>query len=176
MISVSNEKEFIALYEEYFDRIYNYVRRSVPNREVAEDIASNVFVNALEFIKKRKTVIKNFPAWIYKIASNELIFYHKYNRRVKKISMEQMELDTGQPLANGSRNPLDKYADFMVVKQAMHKLKPKERILIQMHFFENMNYEEMGEILAMNQNTLRSSMHRAMKKLTGLLKTRLDKV
>ncbi|HEQ72575.1 MAG TPA: RNA polymerase subunit sigma-70, partial [Spirochaetia bacterium] len=73
MHAVSNEHEFMLLYDEYVGKIYNFILRSVLHRETAEDLTATVMTNALSSIKRRRILIQNFSAWLYKIATNELI-------------------------------------------------------------------------------------------------------
>jgi RNA polymerase sigma-70 factor (ECF subfamily) len=169
MISVSNEREFMAQYDEFYDRIYNYIFRSILHTETTEDLTSNTFFKALRYIRKKNTRVKNFSAWIYKIATNEILSHLKYKRGKKTVSIDDEKLSLGKVLADEKCNPVDKYVDFLMVKEALGKLKDIERIMVEIHFFEGKDYSEMSQVLNMKESTLRSRIHRLLKKLKKLL-------
>ena len=166
--SNENEKSFLKLYDKYYKKIYNYIFRSILHKETAEDLTSNTFFKALDYIKKKNPKIKNFSAWIYKIATNELLMHLRYKRTKNIISLDD-EAQLQNILKDDRINPIDKHIDFLTVKKAMENLKPLEMIMIDMHFFENKNYSEMSKVLKIKENTLRSKMHRILQKMNKLL-------
>ena len=78
MINVKNGDidSLVPLFDKYHIKLYNFFLRLTRNRETAEDLTSNTFFKALDYIKKKNPKIKNFSAWIYKIATNELLKHH----------------------------------------------------------------------------------------------------
>jgi RNA polymerase sigma-70 factor (ECF subfamily) len=165
MQSVGNEQEFMLVYDEYFNKIYNFVLRSVLHRETAEDLTGTIIINALSYIKTKKTVINNFSAWIYKIATNELISYHNKKRGKKILSINDDLLNLEELVADPKSPDAQALTDFFTVKQAMEKLSAAEAVIIDMHFFEGKSYEEMASILNQKEPTIRSKVHRILKKL-----------
>ena len=139
------------------------------NRETAEDLTSSTFFKALNNIKEKKPKIKNFNAWIYKIATNEVLMHHRYMKGKKTFSIDDDDMNLHNILESKSGTKVDKYIDFLSVKKAMKQLKPIENIIINMYFFENKDYSEISEILKINSNTLRSKLHRILKKLNKIL-------
>ena len=164
-ITVKNEQELINLYDEYYNKIYNYLRKKVSNRETAEDLTSSVFLSALSFIKKKKQIIHFFSVWIYRIATNELIKYLNKKKKQKTISMHKGENPLEQKLKNGKSEFEKKFVEFHTIKKALEKLPPKDAAVVHMHFFEGKEYSELSQILKMKETTLRSIIHRALKKL-----------
>jgi len=167
----SNEscKSFVELYDKYYNKIFNYIYKSVLNKETAEDITSNTFLKALNNIKEKNPKIGNFNAWIYKIATNEVLMHHRYMKDKKTFSIDDEEMQLHNLLESKHANKIDKYIDFISVKNAMKNLKPIENIIINMYFFENKDYAEISGILNINSSTLRSKLHRILKKLNKLL-------
>lgn len=52
------------------------------NKELAEDLVSQVFLKVLKNISQFKS--DNFAAWLYTIARNTIIDYYRSNRETKK--------------------------------------------------------------------------------------------
>jgi len=169
MISVKNENEFIALYDDYFPKIYNFIMRTVSSPEAAEDLTSDTFINELEYIKTKNVEIKNFSAWIYKIATNEVLKYLNSKRKKSTLSMDDEAAKLDKYLVDERSDKTEEFTKYWTVKQALEKLKPEEAVIVEMHFFEDKKYEEMAEILKLKETTIRTRVHRILKKLEKII-------
>jgi RNA polymerase sigma-70 factor, ECF subfamily len=167
------EKSFTELYLKYYDPIYNYIFRNVFNKEIAEDIISNTFFNALNYIKKKNPKIDNFNAWIYRIATNEILQYKKRLKKKNTLTLEEERIELQKFPESDILNNLESYNDFIILHDELKNLKPVEKALITLHFFENKNYSEISEVLNIRENTLRPMMSRTLKKLQKKLKGKL---
>src|SRR3990170_3288855 len=68
-----DKRDFETFYRANVDRIYRYLFFRVGgNREVAEDLVSDVFMKALEHFETYDPAISK-SAWIYRIAHNRLV-------------------------------------------------------------------------------------------------------
>ena len=162
------EKSFFNIYDEYYDKILNYLYRSISSRETAEDLTGNTFLKAFDYLKRTKIKIENLSGWLYRIASNELISYYRYNsKRKDNVSYQNGFGQHDNP--EGKKKGLNGHLEFVDVKDKLEMLKPIEKIIITMHFFENRDYKEMSDILNIKEETLRSKIHRTLKKLYKLL-------
>ena len=160
------EKSFFNIYDQFYDKILNYLYRSTSNRETAEDLTGNTFLKALDYLKRKKIKIENLSGWLYRIASNELISFYRYNsRRKNNIPYENGVHDN----TNGKNKGLNGHLEFVDIKDKLEMMKPMEKIIINMHFFENRDYKEISDILKIKEDTLRSKVHRTLKKLHKLL-------
>jgi len=176
MIVNSNEEEksFKALYNKYYKPIYNYIFHQLLNKESTEDITSITFLNALNFIKKKNPRIDNFHAWIYKIATNEILIYRKKNKNSYDLSIDIYNEQILEFIDNNYSKKSDDFVDFIVLYKELDKLNEKERTLITLYFFEKLTYPQISEILKISENTLRPKMSRLLKKLHGNLKIKFD--
>lgn len=164
------EKLFIDSYDKFYDKIYNYIFRSIPNKELSEDLTSNTFFKALKYLKKNSKKIVNIKSWLYKIATNEILMHHRYNKDKIIINCENEDFQSYLMMNENILSIGNNEIDFLAVKQAINELKSLEKVIIEMHYFENMDYQEISEILDIKVNTLRSLMHRTLKKLNDYFK------
>ena len=169
MPSVASVQDFLDQYNTYYPKIFGFFFRGCQHREMAEDLTATTFTKALRSIKTKGKTIDNFNAWIYKIATNELIMYLNKQRRKRALVVEDAD-GSLVDRAPDARREGDDFADFWLVRHAVRQLKTEERVLIEMHFFEKMDYAEMTEILKVKEVTLRSKIHRTLKKLRGILR------
>ena len=170
--SNEEDKDFILLYRKYYPKIFNFFMRRFLNRELAEDFTSNTFFKAVRSLNKNSTEIKNFNAWIYKIATNEALSHLRYIKRKKRDGIEE-DLNSIINIFNQNSND-DKngsFIDFIALNKAMDHLKPQEKEIIDLYYFAKLDYSDISEILDMKETTLRSLLHRTLKKLEKLMKT-----
>src|SRR6516164_8655492 len=72
-------REFLALYDRYFDRVLGYVRLRIRDAATCEDVTSHVFTTALEQIGRFRGD-GSFAGWLFQIARNAV--YDVQRRRV----------------------------------------------------------------------------------------------
>src|SRR2546430_10413530 len=77
-----------ALYERYFDRIYNYVYARLGRAEDAEDLAIDTMTRGLTRLDLFQDQGVAFSSWIYRIAHNATIDHYRRHGKVVLVSLE----------------------------------------------------------------------------------------
>ena len=67
---------FGQIYDLYFKKIYKFVYYRVGHKEIAEDLAEDVFIKAHTKLKSLKDP-GLFTGWLYQIARNAVIDYYR---------------------------------------------------------------------------------------------------
>jgi hypothetical protein len=62
-------REFLALYDRYFERVLGYVRLGIRDAATCEDVASTVFTTALAQLPRFRGE-GSFAGWLFQIARN----------------------------------------------------------------------------------------------------------
>ena len=70
------KNDITTLFEENYEKVVNYIASRISNMSEAEELASDVFVKALEHIDGFKNKGIPIEAWLYKIAHNITIDYY----------------------------------------------------------------------------------------------------
>ncbi len=155
---------FEALYRKYFPMINNFVYRRIYDEDLKNEIVANVFYKVMKNLKKFK-VLKNkrtsFAAWLYRVALNEINQHYREEKRVNKIFENRKE----EYIVNHQESEPLSDISFEEVKEKMKNLKPKERDIIALRFFEKLSYEQIAEILKIKEGAAKVRLHRALKKL-----------
>ena len=160
-------KYFEILYRKYFPMINNFVYRRIYDEDLKNEIVADIFFKVMKKLNSFK-VLKNgrtsFSAWLYRIAVNEINQHYRDEKKFNKILESERKdfisnLEEKEPLLN---------VTFEDVKEKMKKLKPKEQNIIALRFFEKLSYEQIAQILNINEGAAKVRLHRAMKKLKGL--------
>src|ERR1051326_7628351 len=82
------EAAFTALYDLFFEKIYRFIFFRVGHKEVAEDLAEDVFIKAFSSLKTlQKDAV--FESWLYQIARNRIIDYYRSKKLI--IPLDEVE-------------------------------------------------------------------------------------
>ncbi len=171
-----NEREIISkakhdvaafeyLYDKYFLQIFKYVLLRVKDRDIANEIVSDVFYKAMKKLYQFKWRSVPFSSWLYRIAVNEISNYYRKEKKQTRIVNELIiEEDQFTPPED-----MDETFSFDFVHKYIHQLPQRDQDIIIFRYFEKKSFEEISEIIGKNEGYIRVILHRALKKLEQLL-------
>jgi RNA polymerase sigma-70 factor, ECF subfamily len=172
------EAAYRELIRRYERPLFSLLYRMVRDRELAEDLAQETFVKALNAIESYRPEFK-FSSWIFKIANNAAID-HLRRRELDTLSLdgsphaETPEAVEATALQIGDRqeSPLDAVEARELggqIEQAIAQLRPEYRSCILLRHVEGRAYEEIAEILNLPLGTVKTYIHRARNELRQAL-------
>ena len=170
-ISRADEKAFELLYHEYYSRLFRFIaritRRSDAIDEIINDVMYVVWGKAATYDQQCRP-----STWIFGIA------YNKARQSLRSIqaeddeSLDAMEEDNeifGKFDSGLKQLELDNWLEF-----AFDELSPEHRAVIELTYYQGMHYSEIAELMACPENTVKTRMYHARKKLASILKTMDD--
>jgi RNA polymerase sigma-70 factor (ECF subfamily) len=168
------EAAYRELIRRYERPVFALLFRMVRDRELAEDLAQETFVKALNAIESYRPEFK-FSSWIFKIANNAAID-HLRRRELDTLSLdgsphaETPEAMQATALQIGARqeSPLDTVEAKELggaIEVAIGALRPEYRSCILLRHVEGRAYEEIAEILNLPLGTVKTYIHRARNEL-----------
>lgn len=155
------------LFQEHHQRVYNYAYLRTGNTADAEDIAANVFVEAVKGIDRFQYRGAPVAAWLFRIAHNETVDHLKRRRRTATTSLENPEA-VDELLA---RDDIGQAEDWRDVREAMGTLKPEYRDVLMLRLVEGQNVAETAALLGKTEGAVKVMQMRALR----ALRTRLDR-
>jgi RNA polymerase sigma factor (sigma-70 family) len=175
-----DDSAFADLYERYFDRVYDFVRRMVRDADDAADVAQDTFVKAMGGLGKLKDPA-SFKTWIFSIARNTALNRIEQSGRV----VHDREDEEGDSLlyrqvdSSALANP-EQAADAnelaALVWEAATSLEPKQYAVLDMTVRQEMSSAEIAGVLKVskgNAYTMVSRVKDAMEEaVTALFMTR----
>jgi RNA polymerase sigma-70 factor (ECF subfamily) len=172
------EPAYRELIRRYERPIFSLLYRMVRDRELAEDLAQETFVKALNAIESYRPEFK-FSSWIFKIANNAAID-HLRRRELDTLSLEGSphaetpDAIEATALQIGARqeSPLDAVEARELggqIEVAIARLRPEYRSCILLRHVEGRAYEEIAEILGLPLGTVKTYIHRARNELRQAL-------
>src|SRR5438445_189862 len=142
-LQTGDAQAFQALIERLQKPIIGYLHRLVGDREVALDLAQDTFLQVYKEIGKTSGDL-SLDAWIYRIATNYGLRYLNRKRLKQFICLESQE---GIDESLATAGPEEQAETRILVHQALDRMNPKDAAVLQLHFGNGFNYEEIGQIL-----------------------------
>ncbi len=168
-----SQKAFDELMKRYERRIFGYLLRSVRNYEDAEELTLEVFFKAYRALNSWEPKAK-FSTWLYTIASNLSIDYHRSKARKPVYMFEDEEvIETKLVATDISSNPEKNLEDKergRMIREAVDELSSKQKAVFMLTRYEGLQIKEVAKTLGMAEGTVKIHLHRAMKKLQTLLR------
>ncbi len=168
---------FGELYDRYYAKILKYALYRTADVRVAQDITSDTFFKAMTKLKSFINQGVPFSAWLYRIASNEVVNYYRSKVR-KLLSLDFLLKEKHFEVANNfdvvmesieQQARVDQHELFKKVQLNLRKLPVIEQEIITLRFFEEMQFNEISKITGKNINTVKSILFRGIQKINQLM-------
>ncbi len=158
---------FRALVERHQRAVYAVVSRILPNRDDADDIVQEVFVQAYRSIASFRGDA-SFSTWLCRIAINAAIKRAKTQGRRQTISLDDEEFANDALLRSedpGPEEQIQRSARDAAVRKAVMALPEKHRLVVAMHYFDGHSCQEIADTIGCSVGTVWSRLHYASRKL-----------
>lgn len=164
--------EIKEIYNQYYDRIREYVSHLVRNESVADDIAQETFLRVITNLHSVKDPNKIIP-WIYRIAHNLCM---DYIRRNKGISLDEQPWveDSDAADCTPMEKELEQQQMSSCVQRQMDLLPENQRTVLILRDTMEFTEAETAAILGITLENVKVRLHRARKMLREILTRRCD--
>jgi RNA polymerase sigma-70 factor, ECF subfamily len=185
MLSVRDDDAaaFEELMLRYQERLVTVLEHLVNDRDLAEDLAQEVF---LRIYRSRKTYSPGakFSTWLFTIANNVASNARRSRGRRKEVAFDPRpatstgmhSLDSMAQAASGfmPTRQLDKAEMREIVQLAIGTLNERQRLAVLLCKFESMSYEDIAEAMQMTPQAIKSLLSRARANLRDVLEPYLQ--
>jgi len=155
-----NRKAQFRLYEQYSKAMYNLAHRILNNREDAEDILQEAFVECFRNLDTFRFE-STFGAWLKKIIINKCLNHIKK----KKIDLTLCETLPSTTAEDEEEIIYDTGRIF----KGIELLPDGYRIILTLYLLEGYDHSEISQILGISESTSKSQYSRAKEKLRSIL-------
>ncbi len=150
-----------AVYDKYFPEVYRYVRYRLNDEQVAEDIASDVFVRMLEAVQNNHGPRTNLKAWLLSTASHIIADHLRRAYRRPTESLPEDLLD----FSSAPHDEFDRRQQTRDFQQAYAQLTPEQQHVLALRFGQGYSLEETASVLNKNVNAVKALQFRALSAL-----------
>ncbi len=152
---------FEQILKKYKDMVINIAYRFVENYPEAEDIAQEVFLKIYYSAKTYKPQAK-LSTWVYRITANLSLNYLRNRKHLPTVPWEET-LEISSSIT--AEQDFEKKELVSRVKKALNSLPKNQRLAVILRKYENLSYQEIGEIIGVSSSAVDSLIQRAKENL-----------
>ncbi|MEX0995920.1 MAG: sigma-70 family RNA polymerase sigma factor [Flavobacteriaceae bacterium] len=172
-IKGGDTRAFSVLVDRYKDLVFTLSLRMLKNREEAEEVSQDTFVKVYKALSKFKGDSK-LSTWVYRVAYNSCLDRIKKNKK----GHQEIEIDSFSeyPLKtlDNALETMELEEQQTTIRNCLQKLAGKDAFLLTLYYFEELSLAEISQVVNLAPNTVKVSIHRARKKLAGILRQNLE--
>ena len=158
--SQGDQEAFGLLYEQYVERIFNYVYYRTGNVHDAEDLTARVFYRAFNHIKNYTDRGVPFSAWLYRIAHNLVANWHRDRSRRQEIPLS--DAPTIHYKGDAPEISLMVNQERESLLRLIRRLPGERQHLLILKFVEHLSNAEIGAIMGRSEGAVKSLYHRTL--------------
>lgn len=167
----AREELFKGLVAEHQEMVVNTCYRFVFNREDAEDLAQDVFVEVFRSLEQFREEAK-LSTWIYRIAVTKSLDHLRRLKRKKRFSSLKRIIGVSDPseefAAPTTENPAEALAgseQARILQNALNSLPDSQKTAFLLSKQEGYSNQEIADLLKTSVSAVESLVHRAKKNL-----------
>jgi RNA polymerase sigma-70 factor (ECF subfamily) len=161
--SKTNSQCFEPLYMKYYEQILKFVYKRIENLDDSREVTSIVFTKALSNINKYKDHGFPFSSWLYRIAINEINQFYRDSNKIRVISIDEKGINNIAEETGSQKAEL-----IFTLKKALLYLSVEDSILIELRYFEDRPFSEVGQILGITETNAKVKTYRILDKLKDI--------
>lgn len=152
---------FEAFYKHYYPRLFRFILRTTRQPETIEELIQETLLLIWEKPERFNHGSK-ISTWVFGIAYHKALkSMSKAARRSHDVDVDELSESIGDPLANLAENA--ETQDWL--SNALNILPADQRAVIELTFYHGLPYQDIAKILDCPENTVKTRMFHARKKL-----------
>jgi RNA polymerase sigma-70 factor (ECF subfamily) len=148
---------FATLFEVYYGPITSYLYRMVGDRDTAHDLAQDTFLKAYRVLGRTDAEL-NFRSWLYRIATNTAISYHR-----RRQLLRWLPLGPSTPEPSIDLRQAERLGERELIEAALSRIKPSHSSVLLMRHYQGLPVEKIAEVLGVSPNVAKARLFRARK-------------
>ena len=153
------EKDYNECVNQYADNVYRFIVKNLRHEEDARDIVQTAF----EKLWRNREAVEpdKSKSYLFTVAYNQMIDHIRKSKRIQL--KEDFSEDVRQVQPSGNRNLKN------ALMEALNRLNETQKSLVMLKDYEGYSYEEIGEIMGLNESQVKVYLHRARLTLRNYL-------
>lgn len=166
-ISAGDSTAFEAFYKNYYPRLFRFILRMTRQPDTVEELIQETLLVVWEKPDGFNYESK-LSTWVFGIAYNKALkSIAKNARRSNDVDIDELADTIGDANANPAKSSEDQ--DWLGAALAV--LPADQRAVIELTFYHGLSYQDVAKILDCPENTVKTRMFNARKKLQAFADT-----
>jgi len=154
-------------YDKYHLPLLSYIQHSVGNREAAEDLLSETFLEAVDGFWRFRFKGVTFGAWLFRLAKRCIARHFERKRRRGEVAFDECVHDV--PIPAVAVESLEMEQDRQLLALCLQYLDDGNRDIMVLRHWGHLTFEQVAVVLGEDVEKVRSRYYRARKRLASLL-------
>ena len=174
-IIAGDEWAFKELLQKYQSIVFRTCIGFLHNKEEAEDLTQDVFIEVFQSIDKFRHEAK-ISTWLYRVSVNKSLNYIKKNQKNKLLLSLENIFSIGKneqriELMNKSvsENSMERDERNIMLKKAIDSLPSNQKIAFTLNKYDELSYNDISEVMDVSVSAVESLIHRAKLNLQNKL-------
>ena len=151
------EKDYNHCVSQFADNVYRFIVKNLRHEEDARDIVQTAFE---KLWRNRETVEPDKSrSYLFTVAYNQMIDHIRKNKRIQL--KDEFEEDGKVQYQSGALKK--------TLMEALNRLNETQKSLVMLKDYEGYSYEEIGQIMGLNESQVKVYLHRARLTLRAYL-------
>ena len=173
-IQADDESAFSQFVNRYQRRFYRLAYGYLHEHEESLDAVQEAFIKIYRARRSWEPKANPFT-WAYRIVANQCVDLLRKRKGFAASSLDDEESPEARTLADESAvDPLElqvQKEQKQRIMNAVLMLPPRQREIIMLRHYEDLSLQEIAEVQGCALGTVKSSLHRAIASLKGILET-----
>lgn len=152
------EREYNECVRNHSDGVYRFILKNLRHEEDARDVVQSTYEKM--WVNREDIEYERSKSYLFTVAYNTMI---DHIRKVKRIHLKEEFSEN----AKVSEKPM--HNTKRILDEALGRLNELQRSLVMLKDYEGYSYEEIGQILSLNESQVKVYLHRARLQLKNYL-------
>ncbi|MFM9901996.1 MAG: RNA polymerase sigma factor [Polaromonas sp.] len=171
-VALADEVALRELYDLTSSKLYGVAVRVVTNREWAEDVLQEAFLNIWRIAGDYKATLSPPMAWMALVVRSRGVDFLRRRNSDRADAVQELDDVISDTVAGNSPNPMDTTQASEQAK-ALHvclsKLDNKQREVVSLAYMRDLSHAELAEQLKLPLGTVKTWIRRGLEQLRGCM-------
>ena len=158
---------FEEVYSTYYIPLYRYILTRLKSKQESEDMTQAVFIKIWNALPSWNESHSSPLSFFFTVARNTMIDYFRKNSRRKEIVSDERVAKESENHTTDASNARELKE---VLTQAISELTEDQQEIVNLIYTHDRTYQEIAEITGKNEDAIRQTHSRAIKKLREIYK------
>lgn len=171
-VALSDASALRELYDLTSSKLYGVAVRVVTNREWAEDVLQEAFLNIWRIAGDYKASLSPPMAWMGLVVRSRGLDFLRRRTSERADVMKELDDVISDTVAGDSPNPMDTTQaseQAWALHQCLSQLENKQREVVSLAYLRDLSHSELAEQLRLPLGTVKTWIRRGLEQLRGCM-------